>query len=113
MIHDISKELRLQLWHSVLARLQSGDALITNEDFQGVMEKTYQDLNGTVAPPEVRVRINQMVATVNGAYPETYVARGVQNGVTRAFEAGVRKLQWDEGTVQEKGVCYVARPKSA
>ena len=50
-----------------------------------------------------------MVAAVNDTHPETYLAHGVQNSVSRAFEAGVRKLKWDTAKIQARGVPAIHR----
>ena len=50
-----------------------------------------------------------MVAAVNQAHPETYLAKGVQNGIARAFEEGVRRLNWDIDKIQTAGAGTMRR----
>ena len=105
----LSSELRTKLWSMILVRLNSGQALITDQDFRAALEEDYQDLTGIAPPPEIKKRISRMVAAVNETHPETYRAQGVQNGINRAFESGVRRLKWDLAKIQEKGVPAVRR----
>ena len=105
----LSRDLCLELWSRVLERLKQGEVLITNQDFQEAMGVEYRDLTGAAPAPEIQQRLSQIVSAVNAAYPETYVTRGVQNSVNRAFAAGVRALKWDEAKIQAKGVPAVRR----
>ena len=57
----------------------------------------------------MREAIKLMVEAVNRDHPETYLAQGMQNSVNRAFEEGVRRLNWDVTTIQAKGARTLRR----
>ncbi|MBT6627599.1 MAG: hypothetical protein HOB49_11340, partial [Gemmatimonadetes bacterium] len=99
----LSSALRTELWTSLGDRLRGGAALCTNGDFLDTLSEIYEEITGDVAPELVRQEIQQMVAAVNQAHPETYLAKGVQNGIARAFEEGVRRLNWDIDKIQTAG----------
>lgn len=46
----------------------------------------------------------RMVAAVNDAHPDKFFCRGLQNEVNKAFETGVRQLNWDLAKIQTHGV---------
>jgi len=99
----LTLELRHELWARILERLNTSEVLITQQDFQAAFEQDFQHLTGIQPSPETLQTIGRMVAAVNDTHPETYLARGVQNSVNRAFEAGVRKLKWDTTKIQASG----------
>lgn len=105
----VPSALVAQLWARVADRLSRGDSLTSTEDFQQAILREYESLSG--AEPDQRTRrwLCRMVARVNARHPETYLARGLQNGVTRAFEQGVRVLSWDEPKVQSRGARSIRR----
>ena len=88
----------------ILQRLNSGDVLISQEDFQTALEDGYAELAGVEPTEDTRQSLARMVAAVNDAHPDKYLGRGVQNGVNRAFESGVRELRWDLAKIQTHGV---------
>ncbi|MFH1571988.1 MAG: hypothetical protein ABIL09_28620 [Gemmatimonadota bacterium] len=106
---SLTRPLRQQLWAEVAARLQRGEALLTNRDFVGALESAYEGLTGQEAGEVERLELRRMVEAVNRAHPETYLAQGLQNGINRAFEDGVRRLNWDVGAVQSKGARALRR----
>ena len=105
----LTLELRHELWARILERLNTGEVLITQRDFQAAFEQDYQVLTGINPSPETLQAIGRMVAAVNDTHPETYLAQGVQNSVNRAFETGVRKLKWDTAKIQARGVPAIHR----
>ncbi|MBT5059809.1 MAG: hypothetical protein HOM68_24895 [Gemmatimonadetes bacterium] len=105
----LSSALRTELWTSLGDRLRGGAALCTNGDFLDTLSEIYEEITGDVAPELVRQEIQQMVAAVNQAHPETYLAKGVQNGIARAFEEGVRRLNWDIDKIQTAGAGTMRR----
>ena len=92
-----------ELWRRVSDRLRQGDVLLTNEDFRRVLEEMYSEVTGSSPQADTQAAIKTMVETVNRDHPETYLAQGMQNSVNRAFEEGVKRLNWDVKTIQEKG----------
>ena len=78
-------QLKVHLWRRIDRRLQRGEILITNEQFQEAMEKEFLKLlhirpNGTI-----KALMSQMIVSVNETYPGTYLAMGIRNAVTRFF----------------------------
>ena len=73
------------------------------------MEEEYQLLTGR--PPQATISnyLSQMIEVVNGQYPGTYVTRGLQNSVDKAFDKGVRALQWSEAKIQQSGARTIKR----
>ena len=108
----LSSALRSELWSALGDRLRSGAALCTNGDFLDSLCEIYEDITGEVAPDLVRDEIREMVVAVNEAHPETYLVNGVQNGIARAFEEWVRRLNWDVDKIQIAGAETMRRFKS-
>ncbi len=105
----LSSALRTELWMALGERLRSGAALCTNADFLDVLCEIYEEITGEVAPELVRNEVRDMVAAVNEAHLETYLAKGVQNGIARAFEEGVRRLNWGVDKIQCSGASSMRR----
>lgn len=97
------------LWAGVRRRLELGQPLITVPQYLKAMEDEYRLLTGRDPAPRVRRALQGMIETVNSRHPDTYVARGVQNGVNQAFGKGVLELRWDTGKVQSRGTRSIAR----
>jgi len=83
--------------------------LLTNDDFRRVIEEVYAEVTGSSPEVDMREAIKLMVEAVNRDHPETYLAQGMQNSVNRAFEEGVRRLNWDVTTIQAKGARTLRR----
>ena len=105
----LSSALRTELWTSLGDRLRGGAALCTNGDFLDALSELYEQITGDVAPEIVRQEIQEMVTAVNQAHPSTYLAKGVQNGIARAFAEGVRRLNWDVDKIQTAGAGTMRR----
>ncbi len=105
----LSSALRTELWMALGDRLRGGVPLCTNGDFLDALCEIYEEITGEIAAELVRGEIRQMVAAVNEAHPETYLAKGVQNGIARAFEEGVRRLNWDVEKIQTAGAGTMRR----
>ncbi|MBT3344868.1 MAG: hypothetical protein HN712_24125 [Gemmatimonadetes bacterium] len=105
----LSSALRTELWMALGEQLRSGTPLCTNRDFLDVLCEIYEEITGEVAPELVRSEIHDMVTAVNEAHPETYLAKGVQNGIARAFGEGVRRLNWDVNRIQSAGAKTMRR----
>jgi hypothetical protein len=105
----LSREVLASMWGRVADRLQQGEVLVRNEQFQLAMEEEYQLLTGR--PPQATISnyLSQMIEVVNGQYPGTYVTRGLQNSVDKAFDKGVRALQWSEAKIQQSGARTIKR----
>jgi hypothetical protein len=105
----LSSALLTVLWTSLGDRLRGGAALCTKGDFLDALSEIYEQITGNVAPEIVRQEIQEMVTAVNQAHPKTYLAKGVQNGIARAFEEGVRRLYWDVDKIQTAGAGTLRR----
>ena len=108
----LPKGVHTQLWDRIATRLERGDALITTRDFRDAVEAEYEALTGTEVTPGLRDLFRQAISAFNRDYPERYVALGVQNGVTRAFQTGVFQLAWDTMKIESLGHLSIARFKS-
>ena len=99
----LPRDLYRQLWAQITSRLIDGEILLSNKDFQRAIEEVYAALTGSDPSSDIRYEIRSTVEIINRDHPETYLAQGMQNGVNRAFEEGVRRLNWDIGMIQAKG----------
>jgi len=95
--------LHNQLWRRVNARLQKGETLITPTQFRQALVEEYQAITGSAPSRDLQNMFTQAIAAFNEENPQVYVAQGVQNGVTKAFQAGVEQLEWDPNQIQERG----------
>ena len=105
-------EVHIQLWGRITARLERGDALITTEDYQSALEIEYQAVTGTDVSPTLSDLFRTAIVDFNKEHPGRYVARGVMNGVLRAFQTGVHKLDWDVIKIEASGENTIDRFKS-
>ena len=99
----LSHELCVELWARVIARLETREVFTANVHFQIAIEEEFHALTGEEPDTATKLYIHRMVQTVNTMHPQTYLAQGVQNGIARAFEEGVRKLKWDVAKIQANG----------
>ncbi len=106
---NLPKELCTALWSRVLSRLEKGEVLIADQHFQEALESDFEELTGVEASAAAKTKIRHMVTEVNKRHPETYVARGVRNAVSNAFDEGVRKLKWDVTKIESQGSNTVRR----
>ena len=106
---NLPSTLWSELWSRIIERLNVGEVLITHEQFQSAFEDDYFQLTGTPVPQATQQQLRRVIAQVNRRHPETYAAKGVQNGVSRAFAEGVRTLKWDTAKVQAKGARCIER----
>ena len=102
-------DLFRRLWAQITSRLQGGEVLLSNRDFQAAIEEEYADVTGVEPSADIIHEIRSTVEAVNRDHPQTYLAQGMQNSVNRAFEAGVRQLNWDAEKIQEKGARSLQR----
>lgn len=107
--NTLSRELRTELWLALANRLRSGEPLCSNGQFLEVLLEIYEQVTGQAPSESVRDEISVMVEAVNRQYPETYLVHGVKNTISRAFEEGVRRKNWDLATVQAKGARTLRR----
>ena len=105
-------EVHDQLWERIFVRLDRGDALITTQDFQLAIESEYQAVTGSGATSTLKELFRQAIQTFNDEHPDRLVARGVQNSVTRAFQSGVFKLEWDPNRIEQAGESSIERFKT-
>ena len=105
-------EVHAQVWDRISARLERGDALITNNDFCSALLTEYQAVTGSDASDTLRDLLRDAVIRYNREYPEHFVAHGLQNGVARAFQTGVSRLEWDVIAIKSAGERSIARFKS-
>jgi hypothetical protein len=108
-LHDLPKHLYAALWARVIERLNQGETMVNNHQFEMALAEEYSKLLGRVPSAGVYRHIQQMVSLVNSEHPDTYLAQGLQNSVRKAFEQGVRKLKWDVAKIQERGVNALRR----
>lgn len=99
----LSKELRTEMWLALASRLRDGEPMYSNSQFEEVLLEIYQQVTGQEAPESVCDEIRAMVSSVNRDHPETYLVHGVKNGITKAFEQGVRRQGWDLNKIQSFG----------
>lgn len=104
-----SSALQCELWRRILARLHSGESLITLAHYQKAMETEYQTIVQIAPSAAVKSFLRQMILKVNRKYPELFVTSGIQNGISNAFESGVRRLKWDLAKIEAKGVPAIQR----
>ena len=83
--------------------------MIVNQHFQDALESDFEELTGVEASAAAKTKIRQMVSEVNKRHPETYVAKGVRNALSRKFDEDVRKLKWDVTKIQSQGANTVRR----
>ena len=105
----LDTRLRTELWLRIEQRLADGETLATGRHFQSAIESAYRDFTGQVPPAQVRERLRRLVRDVNAERPDTYLARGVQNAVRKAFAHGVENLHWDPVRVQRHGSASIRR----
>jgi len=100
-------ELLGKLWAQVVERLDSGEALVSSELIRNAVEEEYRRLAGQKIAADLKRYIFRMVEKVNGKHPETYLLRGIQNAVNRAFVQIVRQHGWDEARIQIEGTPFI------
>ena len=105
----LSKALWAQLWKGLLARLQAGEVMTTNEHFYWALADDYTKYTGGEPSEDVLLQMQKMVVEINAKHPETYLIQGIQNGVKKAFEDGIRKLHWDVEKIQALGTSSIRR----
>jgi len=79
------QQLKVHLWRRIDRRLQRGDILITNDQFQEAMEKEFRKLLHVRPNSTIKVLMREMIAMVNDTYPGTYLSLGIKNAVIRFF----------------------------
>jgi hypothetical protein len=97
----VQQDLHNQLWQHILNRLQTGEVIITADQFLRAIDAEYLNLTGETASAAQLDRFRKIIEDYNQIHPETYVSRGVQNGVDRAFQSNVEKLAWNATKVEE------------
>ena len=97
------------MWLALANRLREGEVLYQNSQFEHVLLQIYELVTGQTASDSVHREIEEMVTSVNRDHPETYLAHGVQNGIAKAFEEGVRRQNWDVAKIQSKGARALKR----
>ena len=105
-------EVHDQLWERIFVRLDRGDALITTNDYQLALESEYAAVTGSDASDTLKELFRQAIQSFNDEHPDRLVARGVQNSVTRAFQSGVFKLDWDQELIEQVGESSIERFKT-
>ena len=105
-------EVHRELWDRIAARLERGDALITTGDYVTALVSEYQAITGDDVTSDLRDLMRDAVSSFNREHPERYVALGLQNSVTRAFQNGCDSLAWDIIKIESAGARSVARFKS-
>ena len=106
---DVDDQLWAALWHQIESRLANGEPLLTYAQFEAAIEAAYQGCTGHSPSEAYGEPLRRAVSTANSEFPDTFLARGVQNGVQSAFVKAVRLLAWDVVRVQRYGVASVRR----
>lgn len=75
--------LKQRLWRRISRRLDSGEVLITTEQFQRAMTREFKRLVKISPSWDVKKRLCKMIMTVNDEYPETYLTLGIKNAVNK------------------------------
>ena len=94
--------LKQQLWRRIGRRLDSGEVLITTEQFQRAMTKEFKRLVKTSPDWETKKRICKMIMAVNEEYPETYLTLGIKNAVNKFFRDAEKSLGGEGNDVVEE-----------
>ena len=102
-------DLVREIWLRISNKLNDGEVLLSNDDFRRAFEEIFSELTGGEPDVELSRQIESMISTVNRDHPETFLAQGVQNGISKAFEEGVRRLNWNAADVQSRGVRALQR----
>jgi hypothetical protein len=105
-------EVHDQLWERIFVRLDRGDALITTEDYQLAVESEYLAVTGADPTSTLKELFRAAIQAFNVEHPDRLVARGVQNSVTKAFQNGVFKLEWDPSRIEQAGDGSIERFKT-
>jgi hypothetical protein len=105
----LPREVLASIWGRVADRLQQGEVLVRNDQFLLAMEEEYRVLTGRDPQRAISNYLGQLIEVVNGQHPGTYVMMGLQNSVNKAFDNGVRALQWNEAKIQENGARSIKR----
>lgn len=105
----LTSEQRGAMWRALAQRLQAGESICTNAQFCDVLLDIYRVLTGQEASAQVVGQISRMVREVNSKHPETFLKQGVENGISRAFEEGVRRQNWDAERIQTTGARVLRR----
>ena len=106
---ELSHELCVELWARMIERLEGREVFTANLHFQIAIEEEFHELTGKEPDEPIKLYIQRMVQAVNDMHPQTYLAQGVQNGIARAFEEGVRQLKWDVAKIQANGSRAIRR----
>jgi hypothetical protein len=107
---NLPREVLATIWGRVADRLQQGEVLVRNDQFLLAMEEEYRVLTGRDPQRAISNYLGQLIEVVNGQHPGTYVMMGLQNSVNKAFDNGVRALQWSEAKIQANGARSIKRP---
>jgi hypothetical protein len=105
----LDARLRTELWRRIEQRLATGETLATPEQFLEAIEGAYRDFTGQAPPIRVRKQLARLVGRVIADRPDTFLARGVQNAVRKAFASGVVSLAWDQIRVERHGTASIRR----
>ncbi|MFP6643025.1 MAG: hypothetical protein VCF24_05610 [Candidatus Latescibacterota bacterium] len=105
----LSRDLRIEMWLALAARLRDGEALYSNAQFRDTVLEIYKQVTGLDPIDRVKNEVAVMVESVNREHPEKYQALSVQNGIAKAFEEGVRRHNWDLAKIQEQGARVIKR----
>ncbi len=99
----MTQQLKIHLWRRIDRRLQRGDILITNDQFQEAMEMEFRKLLHVRPNDTVKALMREMIAMVNDTYPGTYLSLGIKNAVTRFFR-DVQSRTGQDAQAQEEAV---------
>ena len=84
-------------------RLNAGEILVTSEQLLTAACEGYQQLVGHEPDGTVRRELEAALTAVNADDPGVFVIPGVENWISRAVLADVRRLRWTLAEVMEQG----------
>ena len=108
-LFETRRELFVELWSRVLLRLEDGEVLITNQDFENVLKSEYKLIVGGQVPPEIEQQIKRAVKSTNTEHPETFIALGVENWIKRTLLEEARRRKWSKAKLEAHGLSTVRR----
>ena len=97
---QMPEKLRFELWRRLENRLRLGEIIVSDAQIIGLMLKDFRKLVRTAPSQKVKDEIAQMVATVNRNRPETFLALGIKNAMSRFLNEGQtlqqRQANWQK-----------------
>ena len=84
----LPEKLRFELWRRIENRLRLSEVIIADDQFIQLMTRDFRRLVRKAPSKRVKEEIASMVSAVNRDHPETFLALGIRNAVTRYVNGG-------------------------